>query len=208
MQHRRGRICAVLLSCRGPERLAVACRRRCSDFQNSQILLAKPQSDAPDATGYKGFYYHFLDMRTGKRVWQCELSLIDTALLIAGVLVAGCYFDAEGEREIRETADALYRRVDWRWAQNGSPRAFTGMDAGVRVSPLWLGGIQRSGASLRSRSWLADLSADSSRIRHMAADLSVGKPAGPGCPLFRSALHSPVLPCVDRLSWRPRRVHA
>ena len=54
------------------------------------------QSDAPDATGYKGFYYHFLDMRTGKRVWQCELSLIDTALLIAGVLVAGCYFDADG----------------------------------------------------------------------------------------------------------------
>ena len=79
------------------------------------------QSDASDATGYKGFYYHFLDMRTGKRVWRCELSLIDTALLIAGVLVAGCYFDAEGEGEIRELADALYRRVDWRWAQNGKP---------------------------------------------------------------------------------------
>ena len=78
------------------------------------------QSEASDATGYKGFYYHFLDMRTGARVWQCELSLIDTALLIAGVLVAGCYFDAKGEREIRETADALYRRVDWRWAQNGA----------------------------------------------------------------------------------------
>jgi pyruvate/2-oxoglutarate dehydrogenase complex dihydrolipoamide dehydrogenase (E3) component len=80
------------------------------------------QSDAPDATGYKGFYYHFLDMQTGKRVWQCELSLIDTALLIVGVLVAGCYFDGGGEEsEIRELADALYRRVDWRWAQNGAP---------------------------------------------------------------------------------------
>jgi hypothetical protein len=80
------------------------------------------QSDAPDATGYKGFYYHFLDMQTGKRVWQCELSLIDTALLIAGVLVAGCYFDGGGdESEIRELADAMYRRVDWRWAQNGAP---------------------------------------------------------------------------------------
>ena len=120
MQHRRGRICAVLLSGRGPEQLAFACRRRCSDSQNSQFFSRSPQSDAPDATGYKGFYYHFLDMGTGKRVWQCELSLIDTALLIAGVLVAGCYFDAEGEREIRETADALYRRVDWRWAQNGA----------------------------------------------------------------------------------------
>jgi hypothetical protein len=85
-----------------------------------RFFSRSPQSDAPDATGYKGFYYHFLDMGTGKRVWQCELSLIDTALLIAGVLVAGRYFDAEGEREIRETADALYRRVDWRWAQNGA----------------------------------------------------------------------------------------
>jgi hypothetical protein len=84
-------------------------------FQQSE------QSDAPGATGYKGFYYHFLDMRTGKRVWQCELSLIDTALLIAGALVAAVYFDGDGEeREIRELADALYRRVDWRWAQNGS----------------------------------------------------------------------------------------
>jgi hypothetical protein len=79
------------------------------------------QSNAADATGYKGFYYHFLDMQTGKRVWKCELSLIDTALLIAGILVAGCYFDGSGESEIRELADALYGRVDWRWAQNGAP---------------------------------------------------------------------------------------
>jgi hypothetical protein len=79
-----------------------------------------PQSESPDATGYKGFYYHFLDMKTGARVWQCELSLIDTALLMAGILVAGCYFDRDGdETEIRRLADALYGRVDWQWAQNG-----------------------------------------------------------------------------------------
>jgi hypothetical protein len=91
-----------------------------------RFFLRSTQSDAPDATGYKGFYYHFLDMRTGKRVWQCELSLIDTALLIAGVLVAGCYFDGAGESEIRELADTLYRRVDWRWAQNGTPNVAQG----------------------------------------------------------------------------------
>jgi hypothetical protein len=79
------------------------------------------QSDRPDATGYKGFYYHFLDMQTGERVWQCELSLVDTALLIAGILTAACYFEGGGnEAEIRALADALYRRVDWYWAQNGS----------------------------------------------------------------------------------------
>lgn len=79
------------------------------------------QGEAPDATGYQGFYYHFLDMDTGKRVWQCELSLIDTALLIAGVLLAGVYFDGSGDEiEIRKLAETLYLRVNWRWAQNGT----------------------------------------------------------------------------------------
>src|SRR5580693_6937753 len=78
------------------------------------------QSDQPDATGYKGFYYHFLHMKTRRRVWQSELSLVDTTLLLAGVLMAGFYFDQGGdEAEIRTLADALYRRVDWQWAQNG-----------------------------------------------------------------------------------------
>src|SRR3984957_3277203 len=35
-----------------------------------------PQGPAPDATGYKGFYYHFLDIKTGGRAWQCELSTV------------------------------------------------------------------------------------------------------------------------------------
>jgi hypothetical protein len=79
------------------------------------------QSSEPDATGYKGFYYHFLDMKSGRRVWQCEISLVDTALLIAGILTVASYFDGGGdETEIRTLADALYRRVDWCWAQNDS----------------------------------------------------------------------------------------
>jgi hypothetical protein len=80
-----------------------------------------PQGTEPDATGYKGFYYHFLDMETGRRVWQCELSTVDSALLLAGMLTAASYFDHDNETEhqIRALADALYRRVDWRWALNG-----------------------------------------------------------------------------------------
>jgi hypothetical protein len=78
------------------------------------------QSRSPDATGYKGFYYHFLDMQTGRRVWGCELSMIDTALLIAGALTAGRYFstDAANEAELRQVADEMYRRIDWPWAQD------------------------------------------------------------------------------------------
>jgi hypothetical protein len=81
-----------------------------------------PQSDEPDAAGYRGFFYHFLHMRTGRRHWNCELSSIDTAILMAGVLSCREYFDRDeaGEREIRELADALYRRVEWTWFQ---PRA-------------------------------------------------------------------------------------
>jgi hypothetical protein len=79
-----------------------------------------PQGPEPDATGYKGFYYHFLDMQTGRRAWQCELSTVDTTFLLAGALTSGIYFDANtaDESEIRTLADALYRRADWQWAQN------------------------------------------------------------------------------------------
>jgi len=79
-----------------------------------------PQGLEPDATGYKGFYYHFLDMKTGRRAWQCELSTVDTAFLFAGMLTAAMYFNADtaDEQEIRTLADALYRRADWQWAQN------------------------------------------------------------------------------------------
>src|SRR6185295_455533 len=79
------------------------------------------QGPEPDATGHKGFYYHFLDMQTGARAWQCELSTVDSALLVGGMLAAAAYFEgpAPAEREIRDLAERLYARVDWRWAQNG-----------------------------------------------------------------------------------------
>src|SRR6266480_959406 len=44
------------------------------------------QGPDPNATGYNGFYYHFLDINTGCRVWQCELSTIDSTFLFAGML--------------------------------------------------------------------------------------------------------------------------
>jgi hypothetical protein len=80
-----------------------------------------PQGAEPDSTGHQGFYYHFLDMQTGRRARGCELSTIDSAFLLAGALAAAAYFDAETteEREIRGLADALYRRCNWAWAQNG-----------------------------------------------------------------------------------------
>ena len=74
-----------------------------------------------DATGHRGFYYHFLDVKTGRRAWRCELSTIDTTILLGGVLTAAAFFDRDStpERELRSIAEQLYGRVDWQWAQNG-----------------------------------------------------------------------------------------
>jgi len=85
-----------------------------------RFFTHSPHGPEPDATGYQGFYYHFLDMKTGRRTWECELSTIDSTFLIAGALTAAEYFNrgTQGEREIRKLAHAIYARADWQWAQN------------------------------------------------------------------------------------------
>ncbi|PZS01512.1 MAG: hypothetical protein DLM69_04905 [Candidatus Chloroheliales bacterium] len=86
-----------------------------------QFFWHGPQGPDEDAIGYHGFYYHFLDMESGRRAWKSEISTIDSAYLLAGALTVAAYFDRDNaeEREIRELAEGLYRRADWHWAQNG-----------------------------------------------------------------------------------------
>src|SRR5204862_4922295 len=48
-------------------------------LRSLRFFRDSPQGPQPDATGYQGFYYHFLDMNTGRRVWECELSTVDSA---------------------------------------------------------------------------------------------------------------------------------
>lgn len=60
---------------------------------------------------YHGFFYHFLNKETAERAGSSEVSVIDTAILIAGALFAGEYFQGE----VKEKADALYAQVDWTW---------------------------------------------------------------------------------------------
>jgi hypothetical protein len=81
------------------------------------------QSEEPSASGFRGFFYHFLDMQTGRRYRNCELSSIDTAILMGGVLFCREFFDADNprEREIRDRAETLYRRVEWNWLQPRPP---------------------------------------------------------------------------------------
>lgn len=120
-----------------------------------QFLLQCPQGPEPDASGYKGFFYHFLDIETGRRVWECELSTIDSAFLFAGALTVAAYFDGDtpDEIEIRRSANALYERADWNWAcdhgltlthgwrpENGFiPYRWRGYDEGLLLYILGLG---------------------------------------------------------------------
>ena len=73
--------------------------------------------------GNKGFFYHFVDMKTGKRFKTVELSTIDTTLFLAGALFCQSYFDRDdaAEREIRDTVERLYRRAEWTYFHERPP---------------------------------------------------------------------------------------
>jgi hypothetical protein len=92
------------------------------------------QSPEPDATGYRGFYYHFLSMDSGTRTWECELSSVDTGLLMMGILFARNYYDDDNPQDnrIRLLADSLLRRVDWDFMEMPG----TGVDA-YTISMAW-----------------------------------------------------------------------
>jgi len=120
-----------------------------------RFLLDLPQGPEPNASGYKGFFYHFLDIDSGRRVWQCELSTIDSAFLFAGALTVATYFDRDTpeEVEIRSLAEELYGRADWNWARDGGatlthgwrpetsflPYRWEGYDEGLLLYVLGLG---------------------------------------------------------------------
>jgi hypothetical protein len=67
----------------------------------------------------QGWFYHWLDAKTGERRWNSEVSSIDTALLLGGVLTARQYF--RDDPEIPKLATKIYARVDFRWMLNGHP---------------------------------------------------------------------------------------
>ena len=89
-----------------------------------RFFYAAPQSSEPrGAAGFRGFFYHYLDMQTGERFGDSELSTVDTAILLAGMLFCQSYFDRPQleEAQIRSLTELIYRRVDWRWAQPKAP---------------------------------------------------------------------------------------
>lgn len=94
-----------------------------------EFLKNLPQGpDESGTAGYKGWFYHFLKTQDALRFKNVELSSIDTGLLMAGVLSCMTYFDrnAPTEEAIRNTADYLYRRIDFGWFMNEQKRLSMG----------------------------------------------------------------------------------
>ncbi|MBM0105733.1 hypothetical protein JM946_13290 [Steroidobacter sp. S1-65] len=97
---------------------------RLRTLRTLRFLESMPQGpDESGMGGYKGFYYHFVHMHNGQRFGTSELSTVDTALLLGGVLLSQSYYDQDtrSEREIRALAEKIYSRVDWKWAQSRPP---------------------------------------------------------------------------------------
>src|SRR5260370_16423838 len=80
-----------------------------------RFFWTAPQDSAVSgSTGYHGFFYHFLDMSTGQRFQNVELSTIDTSLLLAGILLCQSYYDGADtvETQIPPPADSAYFPVN------------------------------------------------------------------------------------------------
>jgi len=112
-----------------------------------------------------GWFYHFIDRTTGERAWKCELSSIDSALFLGGVLLAGECFGGE----VGEVANAIYRRVDFQWMLT---------DGGTKPNEKFLShGWTPEGGFIKSR-WL-------NYSEHLMLNLlAIGSPTHPipaGC---------------------------
>jgi len=116
---------------------------------------------AAHAAQEHGWFYHFLDARTGGRAWDCEASTIDTALFLSGAISAREYF---ADAEVTRLVDAIYGRVDWRWALNGGTTLTHGWkpesgflrfrwDSYAELMGLYLLGIGAPANALPPESW-------------------------------------------------------
>jgi len=108
----------------------------------STFLNGPQGSNTSGAIGYKGWFYHFLEMNTATRSLGSELSSIDTALLLAGMLYAKQYFDGTNtaETNIRTIVDAIFNRVDWNWMAQGTNVVSMGwFPPGTFIANNWIG---------------------------------------------------------------------
>jgi len=89
---------------------------------------------------HRGFFYHFADINTGERVWDSEVSSVDTAILLCGILTCRQHF--EEHSEISLLAYQIFNRVDWSWLSEDTSLLPHGWTPRTRLSALSLGLLQ------------------------------------------------------------------
>lgn len=108
-----------------------------------------------------GFFCHFLNIQNGERVLQSEVSSIDTAIFICGVLTCGAYFD---DPEISALARRIYQRMDWNWLLHGDKTLIMGWtpergfirsrwDSYSELMMVYLLGLGSSATAMSKQSW-------------------------------------------------------
>ena len=95
--------------------LVIGVERKWMSFKNAYDRANRTlDTFINNVEGENGFFYHFVNMETGKREWNCEISIIDTAIFICGAITCGEYFGGE----VKEKAMALYENINWNWYRN------------------------------------------------------------------------------------------
>jgi hypothetical protein len=100
----------------GLSALCIAGQRDYADSSQLKSRVLATLNFLLNQTNVNGFYYHFVDMNTGERAPNSEVSSIDTAILLCGVLTCRQYFQ---DVQIQDLATQIYERVDWVWMLNG-----------------------------------------------------------------------------------------
>jgi hypothetical protein len=112
---------------------------------------------------HRGFFYHFANINTGERIWDSEVSSVDTAILLCGILTCRQHFQ---DRDIIELAHAIFDRVDWTWLSEDTallPHGWTPefgflpykWDYYSELMMIYLLGMGSSSHPLRPEAWLA-----------------------------------------------------
>jgi hypothetical protein len=112
---------------------------------------------------HRGFFFHFANMNTGERIWDSEVSSIDTAILLCGILTCRQHFR---DRDIFELSHAIFDRVDWTWLSEDITLLAMGWTPELGFLPskwdyyselmmIYLLGMGSSSHPLRPEAWLA-----------------------------------------------------
>jgi hypothetical protein len=112
---------------------------------------------------HRGFFYHWANINTGDRIWDSEISSVDTAILLCGVLSCREHFK---EKEITQLANDIFNRVDWSWLSEDTSLLSHGWTPEFGFLPvrwdfyselmmMYLLGIGSGSFALRAEAWNA-----------------------------------------------------